>query len=79
MNASSQHSQTDWSRREFIGGTLAAAAGVSAFMPLPGLAAEDLPPASRAPVKFTRRIKLGVIGNGGRGAWIAKQFHQHGG
>jgi len=31
------------------------------------------------PVEFKQKIKLGVIGNGGRGAWIAKLFQRHGG
>ena len=30
-------------------------------------------------VDTTRKIKLGVIGNGGRGDWIARLFQQHGG
>lgn len=29
--------------------------------------------------KFTRKIKLGVIGCGGRGSWIANLFKEHGG
>ena len=29
--------------------------------------------------QFTRKIKLGVIGCGGRGGWIAKLFKEHGG
>jgi predicted dehydrogenase len=31
------------------------------------------------PVKIERKIKLGVVGNGGRGSWIAGLFQQHGG
>ena len=45
---------------------------------LSSLAAEDPPRASK-PAEFQRKIKLGVVGNGGRGAWIAKLFHKHGG
>ncbi len=33
----------------------------------------------QAPGEFKRKIKLGVIGNGGRGSWIAGLFKQHGG
>jgi len=57
-------------RRRFLGGTLAAA--TVSFGPWGSLAAE-------APAKFDRKIKLGVVGNGGRGAWIAGLFKQHGG
>ncbi|MBE7539957.1 MAG: Gfo/Idh/MocA family oxidoreductase [Opitutaceae bacterium] len=59
-----------FSRRRFLGGTaaaLAAAATSKAFGRVEG--------APGSP----RRIKLGVIGNGGRGAWIAKLFQDHGG
>ena len=35
--------------------------------------------AQAPPVDSSRKIKLGVVGNGGRGAWIAKLFQQHGG
>ncbi len=31
------------------------------------------------PVEITRKIKLGAIGQGGRGAWITDLFRQHGG
>lgn len=39
--------------------------------------AED--PAPAPPPEFQRKIKLGVIGNGGRGGWIAGLFKRHGG
>jgi len=35
--------------------------------------------ADAKPAEFQKKIKLGVIGNGGRGAWIAKLFQKHGG
>lgn len=53
-------------RRQFLGAT----ATLAALASLPGRAEEKV---------FTRQIKLGVIGNGGRGAWIAKLFQKHGG
>ncbi|MBI2924704.1 MAG: Gfo/Idh/MocA family oxidoreductase [Verrucomicrobia bacterium] len=59
-------------RRRFLGGALAATASASTFTVLPSLSAE-------APAEFKRKIKLGVVGNGGRGAWIANLFKQHGG
>ena len=52
------------SRRRFIGGAVAAAVASSSHA-WPA-SAQDTPPT------FTRKIKLGVIGNGGRGGWIAK-------
>ncbi len=61
------------SRRRFLGGGLAAAASA-----LPCLAQEKAA-ASAKPADFKRKIKLGVIGNGGRGGWIAKLFQKHGG
>jgi predicted dehydrogenase len=61
------------SRRRFLGGTLAAAA--ASVGPWSSLA-EDAPPPS---AEFKRKIKLGVVGNGGRGAWIAGLFKRHGG
>ena len=74
----------DHSRRQFVGGTLAAAA-VSSLSWIPSL--RGAAPAARTsptgtpppPATFSRKIKLGVIGNGGRGSWIAKLFQAHGG
>jgi myo-inositol 2-dehydrogenase / D-chiro-inositol 1-dehydrogenase len=61
------------SRRRFLGGALAAAAATS----LPVFA--DEPAAAPAPLQYKRKIKIGVVGNGGRGSWIANLFHNHGG
>jgi len=55
-------------RRLFIGRTLAA----SVLGTLPNRA-EDAKP---APV---RKIKLGLIGCGGRGMWLTNLFNKHGG
>lgn len=49
----------------------------SSFGILPVLGAEPAAPAP--PVEYKRKIKLGVVGNGGRGAWLANLFKQHGG
>lgn len=57
-----------FSRRQFVGGTLAAAA-LTAVTPRVGFA-------QGAP---GRKIKLGVVGCGGRGSWISGLFKQHGG
>jgi predicted dehydrogenase len=35
--------------------------------------------ANSQPADFKRRIRLGVVGCGGRGTWIAKLFQRHGG
>ncbi len=63
------NSQQNVSRRQFIGGALAAAAA----LPLGSLAEET------KPTEFKRKIKLGLVGCGGRGMWISKLFMQHGG
>lgn len=61
------------SRRRFLGGTLAATA-VGSFLAANGGRTEDA--ASGA---VTRKIKIGVIGGGGRGKWISRLFKTHGG
>jgi myo-inositol 2-dehydrogenase / D-chiro-inositol 1-dehydrogenase len=65
-------------RREFLGGALGVATSAASLATFSSLAAEATPPAPR-PVEFQRKVKLGVIGNGGRGAWIARLFQKHGG
>jgi predicted dehydrogenase len=59
------------SRRGFVAGSVATAASL-AFLAASALAAD-------AQGSSTRKIKLGVVGCGGRGGWIAKLFKQHGG
>ncbi len=65
-------------RRQFLGGALRVATSAASLAAFSGLAAED-PPPERKPTEFQRKVKLGVIGNGGRGAWIARLFQKHGG
>lgn len=62
-----------WNRREFLA---AVAAGSAPLMMSPSAAAQAAPQAART---FDRKIKLGVVGCGGRGGWIAGLFSQHGG
>ncbi len=62
------------SRREFIAGTVAAAAAGPLLTS--AAAAQDQKP---APAAITRKVKLGVVGLGGRGHWIAGLFAKHGG
>ena len=58
-------------RRTFIrNSSLAAGASALGLLPLHG--------AETPPVR-TRKIKLGLVGCGGRGSWIAGLFQQHGG
>lgn len=59
------------SRRGFLAGTAVTAASLAAQSALQGEAAEPAPPG--------RTIKLGVVGCGGRGGWIAGLFRKHGG
>lgn len=64
------------SRREFLQRVAAAAAAAPLAGAAPAGAAEPSAPAAESPA---RRIKLGLIGCGGRGAWLADLFQQHGG
>ena len=57
------------SRREFIGGTVAAS-----VLGTLSSRAEDAKPAEP-----TRKIKIGLVGCGGRGNWIMPHFKKHGG
>ena len=60
-----------WSRRDFLYGSLAAAAAP--------LSAAEVAPAAGAKPPGGRRIRVGIVGCGGRGSWIAGLFKQHGG
>jgi myo-inositol 2-dehydrogenase/D-chiro-inositol 1-dehydrogenase len=66
----------EYSRRRFLGGSLAVAAATS-LSALPALGEESSAPAPKP--TDNRKIKVGVIGSGGRGGWIAKLFKAHGG
>lgn len=61
------------SRRRFLTTTITLAATG------PWLARAADAPATGAPAAPGRKIKLGVVGNGGRGCWIANLFKRHGG
>jgi myo-inositol 2-dehydrogenase / D-chiro-inositol 1-dehydrogenase len=69
QNASTDpiHPAKPFGRRRFIRGTAAAALA-------PALAAGAADPGASGP-----KLKLGVVGCGGRGRWIANLFRQHGG
>lgn len=64
-------------RRRFIAGALAAAA--APLVPAAVLPAGEVAPAGTAAPGAGRKVKLGVVGCGGRGAWIAGLFRRHGG
>ncbi len=61
-------SHEDFSRRNFLAGATAAAAGLLVAEPRQAAAAEA-----------NSKITLGLIGCGGRGNWIANLFQKHGG
>jgi predicted dehydrogenase len=67
-------------RRQFLEKTLAAGA-VGTVLGALRTRAEDKPAQAPAlaPVEFKRKIRLGVVGLGGRGNWIAGLFRRHGG
>ena len=65
MSLLSSVSSGAWSRRDFVAAT--GAAGLAAAMP------------SFAQDAAQRKIKLGIIGCGGRGRWLANLFRKHGG
>jgi hypothetical protein len=69
---------TQVTRRGFIRQAMVAGTAASSFV-LRHSPAADTAPTAPTPQVFTRKIKLGVVGNGGRGAWIAKPFKRHGG
>jgi myo-inositol 2-dehydrogenase / D-chiro-inositol 1-dehydrogenase len=65
-----------FSRRHFLGNVAATAATAS----LAGTAASMAADSPAAPAKpVGRKIKLGWVGCGGRGAWLAGLFKKHGG
>jgi myo-inositol 2-dehydrogenase / D-chiro-inositol 1-dehydrogenase len=66
------------SRRGFLGGALAAGTSAALWDPSLGRAADE-PAAEAKPQEFPRKIKLGLIGCGGRGPWLADLFQKHGG
>ncbi len=61
-------------RRHFLGSAAATAASASLLGAGLALAAD-----SPTPPPAKRKIKVGLVGCGGRGSWIAGLFHQHGG
>ncbi len=72
----------NYSRRDFLGATMAATTAASVFGVVGSHAAEETTAEmtnTAAPAEYKQKIKLGVIGLGGRGNWISDLFRQHGG
>lgn len=65
----------DLSRRNFLKGSTLVSATL--FTPSLGLATPQQ--AEEKAGEFKHQIKLGMVGCGGRGSWIAKLFQKHGG
>jgi len=64
------------SRRDFLGGTFGALASAAMLAGKIGRASgTDAAPSA----DYKRKIKIGVVGNGERGSWIAGLFQAHGG
>ena len=68
---------SDYTRRQFLGDTLAAATLLGAMKG--GGAEPAVTNAPAAPRVFERTIKIGVVGLGGRGHWLAGLVRKHGG
>ncbi|NUQ62415.1 MAG: Gfo/Idh/MocA family oxidoreductase [Pirellulales bacterium] len=68
---SAEQSPRSISRRAFVAGSAITAASLVAAAPRAGSAADSAPSG--------RKIKLGLVGCGGRGTWIAGLFREHGG
>ncbi|MCX6924968.1 MAG: Gfo/Idh/MocA family oxidoreductase [Verrucomicrobia bacterium] len=64
--------QNEMTRRSFVGKTVLSSAGLA-------LAIDSRTQAQSQAPEFKRKIKLGVVGHGGRGGWIAQLFQKHGG
>ncbi len=72
----SQELNTSMKRRHFLGGLLTAAVSTSLVRPALAQTTVSTEPGQ---ARSSRKIRLGVIGCGGRGAWIAGLFAKHGG
>jgi myo-inositol 2-dehydrogenase / D-chiro-inositol 1-dehydrogenase len=70
--------QSGCSRRQFLGGAVSAAAAAPLLAAGASFAAED-PAPEKKPKTPKRKIKLGLVGCGGRGSWIIQFFLKHGG
>ncbi len=68
--------ENHFSRRRFLGTTLATTAVGGLLQSLQSQTPETK---TTAPPVFDRKIKIGLIGCGGRGAWLGGLFKQHGG
>jgi hypothetical protein len=76
VRCSAQSPRAAFTRRHFLEDVAAAAASAQLVGAAATFAADQ--PAG-APQPLKQKIKLGVIGCGGRGQWVSKYFKQHGG
>lgn len=65
-------------RREFLGGAFGSIVAGSVIVST-AAGAEEKKDGGIRPPEYARKIKIGVVGNGGRGGWIAGLFKKHGG
>lgn len=70
---------TDHSRRDFLRKTLTIAAAPALDTLVNSAAGAESPTSVTVPAKITRKFKLGIVGCGGRGSFVAKYFKEHGG
>ena len=71
--------QSGCSRRQFLGGAVGAAAATPLLGGRGWFRRRTGRPAAQRRDAPKRKIKLGLVGCGGRGSWIAKLFQEHGG
>jgi len=67
------------SRRDFLRKTLTIAAAPALGALVGSAAGAESPTPVAVPAKITRKFKLGIVGCGDRGSFVAKYFKEHGG
>ncbi|MBM4089246.1 MAG: Gfo/Idh/MocA family oxidoreductase [Planctomycetes bacterium] len=65
------------SRRTFVRRAAAVAAAVPLFGAASNTLSQDADPKPAAEVPVDRKLRVGIVGLGGRGAWIASLFKRH--
>lgn len=71
--------QRAWTRRGVLGAALAASGPLVRAASAAAAKKKRKKPAAAPPKPLGRKIKLGLVGCGGRGSWIIKLFQKHGG
>ncbi len=75
----SAEEQDGYPRRRFLGGALGMAAAAPLLAAAGAGRATEAPAARPAATPPERKIKLGLVGCGGRGWWLGELFQKHGG